>query len=176
MAFLLPNIMFFGLSSLKMYQNHDDNQIFIMNTDNTSDPLYSPLINQNQMEIMVEQLYIWEDTCVGNASYMVPSSGYTCTVGCLLTEYNNSNQYCLSCGHSGYNCYTCDDVQCLVCDNNAPTYRVLDTVNSPNTCICLTGYFELSNGSCTLCSDYISYCLVCSNQSACTSCSGGFVP
>ena len=168
--------MFFGFSQLSLDLYQEDKHIFIMNTDSTADPLSSPTINKNQNELLIEQLYIWQDTCVSSPSNAVPLIGYTCTVGCPNDEYMDTNQFCTSCGASGLNCLTCDATQCVSCDLAAPTYRVLDTALNPDACVCLTSYFELTNGTCMSCASYLTYCLDCTNETFCTSCSTGFTP
>lgn len=73
------------------------------------------------------------------------------------------------------NCQTCDSTQCLSCNSASPIFRSLDTGSSPNVCICMTGYFELS-GVCKTCLSYMVNCLTCTSQTVCTSCMTGFIP
>lgn len=176
-AYRKANVMFFGISAVNLGTTADQS-IFIMHSNNVATPLASPTINDNIVGLYLQQLFIWTDPCTSTATNYVPLPGIgntTCVATCPGLEYNDTNQYCCTCGMQTGNCLTCDSTQCLTCDGASPTFRTLKTGVSPRICVCMSGYFELS-GTCTLCRTRITNCLTCSNAITCTSCITGFVP
>lgn len=147
-------------------------QKFIIDSGSTT-PLASPIINQNQIVLLLEQLYFWTDSCISNTSNYVPVSGVTCASNCTDGYYPNANQYCVACSITTGYCLTCSGSQCTSCDSSSPTFRTLDTGVTPNVCVCMTGYFDLS-GNCTLCSSYLDHCTDCTSQSNCIACSTNY--
>lgn len=164
--------MFFGLSLLEMSLVRDSTQKFIMDSGSTT-PLASPDFSQNQVSLMLEQLYFWTDGCISTPTNLVPISGVTCVSVCISGYYDNGNQYCVECSITTGFCMTCSSSDCTTCDSSSPTFRTLDTTSTPNVCVCMTGYFD-PNGTCTLCSDYLDYCTECTSATSCTTCTTGF--
>lgn len=167
-AYQLPNTMFFGLSLLEMSLILDTSQQFIMDSGSIT-PLASPTINQNQVSLILEQLYFWTDSCISNTSNYVPLSGVTCVSNCTATNYADPNQYCVACSITTGYCLTCSGTQCTSCDSASPTFRDLNTGVTPNVCDCMTGYFDL-NGTCTLCSSSLLHCTDCTSSTNCVAC------
>jgi hypothetical protein len=162
--FLFDNVMFFGISSIKLNFLLASDHKFDISTYASSNPTVLTT-NRNLENLVFEQFFVMALACGG----VVDTAALSCLPSCPPRYIVNALSFCDFCDSNNGHCLTCDATQCLTCDSAIPTYRFLDGA----ICSCMPLYYDL-NGACVLCSTAISNCDTCSSSSSCLTCKSPF--
>jgi hypothetical protein len=131
--------------------------------------------NTAMNEVIIEMLFFGFRTCANQNEYYYPVN-YSCLAACPASAIptppvTSAPQTYLLCKPCHYSCDSCnvgqDPNACIGGTCPVASHR---TMVGGNSCPCNTGYADVGNVTCVICSEAIPGCVACTSATACQSC------